>query len=36
MTYTIYPVIGFLAVLLFGGVVLIADAGLRIFRDLRR
>ena len=36
MSYTMYPVIGFLTVLLFGGVVLIADAGLRIFRDLRR
>jgi hypothetical protein len=36
MSYTMYPVIAFLAVLLFGGVVLIADAGLRIFRDLRR
>ena len=36
MGYTIYPVIGFLGVLLIGGVALITDAGLRIFRDLRR
>ena len=35
MSYTMYPVIGFLAVLLAGGVTLIVDAGIRLIRDLR-
>ena len=36
MSYTMYPVIGFLGVLLVGGVALITDAGVRLLRDLRR
>jgi hypothetical protein len=36
MSYTMYPVIGFLGVLLVGGVALIADAGIHLVRDLRR
>jgi hypothetical protein len=35
MSYTIYPVIGFLGLLLAGGVTLIADAGIRLVHDLR-
>ena len=35
MSYTVYPVIGFLGVLLVGGITLIADAGVRLIRDLR-
>ena len=35
MSYKIYPVIGFLGLLLAGGVTLIADAGIRWVRDLR-
>jgi hypothetical protein len=36
MSYTMFPVIGFLGVLLIGGVTLIMDAGIRLARDLRR
>jgi hypothetical protein len=36
MSYTIYPVLGFLGLLLAGGVTLIADAGIRLVHDLRR
>ena len=35
MSYTKYPVIGFLGVLLVGGIALIADAGIQVVRDLR-
>jgi hypothetical protein len=35
VSYTLYPVFGFLGVLLVGGIALIADAGIRIIRDLR-
>ncbi len=36
MSYTMYPVLGFLGVLLVGGIALIADAGINLIRDLRR
>ena len=36
MSYTMFPVMGFLGVLLIGGVALIADGGIRLFGDLRR
>jgi hypothetical protein len=36
MSYTMYPVIGFLGILLVGGVALITDAGFRLVRDVRR
>jgi hypothetical protein len=36
MSYTMYPVIGFLGVLLVGGLALISDASVRLVRDLRR
>ena len=35
MSFTIYPVLGFLGILLVGGVALIADAGIRLIHDLR-
>jgi len=36
MTYTLIPLMDFLAVLLEGGVSLIADAGIRLIRGDRR
>ena len=36
MSYTLIPLIAFLAVLLVGGIALIADAGIRLLRGLRR
>ena len=36
MSFTMYPVVGFLGVLLVGGVALITDAGIRLLRDVRR
>jgi hypothetical protein len=36
MSYPLIPVFVFLGVLLAGGVALIADAGVRLLRDLRR
>ena len=36
MNYTLIPLMAFLAVLLVGGIALIADAGIRLIRDLRR
>jgi hypothetical protein len=35
VSYAMYPVFGFLGVLLVGGIALIADAGIRLIRDLR-
>ena len=36
MSYTMYPIISFLGVLLVGGLALITDASIRLIRDLRR
>jgi hypothetical protein len=36
MSYTMYPVVGFLGALLVGGIALITDASIRVVRDLRR
>jgi hypothetical protein len=36
MTYTLIPLMVFLAVLLVGGTALIADAGIRLLRGDRR
>ena len=36
MNYTLIPLVAFLAVLLLGGIALIADAGIRLVRGHRR
>jgi len=36
MSYTMFPVVAFLGVLLAAGIALIADGSIRLLRDLRR
>jgi hypothetical protein len=36
LSYTMFPILAFLGVLLAGGVALITDAGIRLLRDFRR
>jgi hypothetical protein len=36
MGYTMIPILGFLAIQLVGGIVLFADAGVRLLRERRR